>query len=195
MLLNSLLIKTIIQTETIVFIQHFSYLNWLKSKNLHLHSRRTVASITGKLKSHLWKISAFKLKVSVSDHNLILDHICQHRTVSSLLFSKTKQQPHPSLCVVPTCINPHLSVHPRYVSDLDIIWSFELGCNLWCCGLGGLSHWQMLLHSYAGLQKTTRLRTNPGQGENIHTHAAYTTRSALHNLKNLKTFCNYSTFI
>ncbi len=140
MLLNSLLIKTTIQTETIVFIQHISYLNWLKSKNLHLHSRRTVASITGKLKSHLWKISAFKLKVSVSDHNLILDHICQHRTVSSLLFSKTKQQPHPSLCVVPTCINPHLSVHPRYVSDLDIIWSFELGCNLWCCGLGGLSH-------------------------------------------------------
>lgn len=30
--------------------------------------------------------------------------------------------------------HPRLSIHLRYASDLDLIWSSELGCNLWLSG-------------------------------------------------------------
>lgn len=77
-------------------------------------------------------------------HNVILidliwsDHICSPCTLNSLLIYNIKQGAHPCQYCMPTCIIPHLSIHPRYVSDRNIIWSNELGCNPWVSGSGGV---------------------------------------------------------
>lgn len=71
---------------------------------------------------------------SVFNHNMILIHLITFAHPAPLIRYKLEQ----NKSAVSPCVTPHLSIHLRYASDLDIIQSCELGCNLLVSSGGGM---------------------------------------------------------